>query len=289
MVSVSTMHLHPVLAAATADLLPKPAGHSANASDGSVSSAAPAASPAVAVGSEPLSEEEAAAARQREERRSKLVSKIQSASVGGGESDGPDAASIAAAAVPTVSASAAVAASSVQPSRRRNDSVFASPSHRREGSPASQRRAQMIHDRLTMYLLEVFDWLRAVVGDHESGIRLTEPVDPDALFACIESGAVPCMLVQRCQEVAAEKGKPDSAPTIVFKRNAKHGSFQARDNLAQFLAAVQRWGMPAQQLFEVDDLVLRKNGQRAQWMAALPRPPSDASARIGRAVCMSHH
>lgn len=264
---------------------------SSNATPASASIApSPSISPPPGLADPAAVEEE----RSREIRRQKLAAKINSVAIGG-EQDSAEAASIAAAAVPS-NAPAAVAAAvasvvaaaptsaasssssssaaastpfpaaptviySKAPGGVFGDPSLISPKHRRVLSKHSLIRQKLLQERLTMYLLEVFDWLRAVVGDHESGIKLMEPVDPDALFGSIENGGVLCMLIAKCQEIAQNKGTPD-LPAVSFKAQAKTGSFVARDNLSNFLAAVKRWGMPGAQLFEVDDLVLRKNDKQ---------------------------
>ena len=155
---------------------------------------------------------------------------------------------------------------SLPPSSRPVSSSAALPStvklsghHSRSKSASSLLRQKWSHEKLLMEMAEVFDWLSRVVDG--SNIVLSHPLDPDAMFATIENGGVLCGLIAKCQQLALAKGDPSlGGKPIAFKKEARVGSFVARDNLANFLDAVQKWGLPRSQLFEVDDLVLRKNG-----------------------------
>ena len=170
-------------------------------------------------------------------------------------------------AILTSAPAAAAASTSPAPKPQRPSIISPSslstgkPSHARSTSDNSVRRQQFAHDRLVMELQEVFDWLGKVVEG--SNIVLTDPPEPDALFAAIESGAVLCGLVKKCQQIATEKGDAKLAgKAVTFKLDAKPKSFVARDNLSNFLSVMVGWGMPKAQLFEVDDLVLRKNDRQ---------------------------
>ena len=69
------------------------------------------------------------------------------------------------------------------------------------------------------------------------------------LFDCLQSGVLLCELALAIQ--------PDLH--LPYKPKAQVGTFLARDNIDGFIRAALGWGVPRSQLFEVDDLVMRKN------------------------------
>ena len=75
------------------------------------------------------------------------------------------------------------------------------------------------------------------------------PTPAPLLFDCLQSGVLLCELALAIQ------------PTLhlPYKAKAQAGTFLARDNVDCFIRAALGWGVPRSQLFEVDDLVERKN------------------------------
>jgi len=122
---------------------------------------------------------------------------------------------------------------------------------------------------------EVSEWLQRVAGNvdlnsfvssikrrqslevekHENARRSRaqqlndESLKPSILFDSLQTGVLLCEL-----SMAIE-------PKLVirYKKLAAPGSFLARDNIEHFIKASISWGVPRSQLFEVDDLAMRKN------------------------------
>ena len=84
---------------------------------------------------------------------------------------------------------------------------------------------------------------------HRHSLSLSGLPPPPPLFDCLQSGVLLCELANAIQPSLA----------LPYKAKATVGSFLARDNVERFLRAAMDWGVPRSQLFEVDDLVMRKN------------------------------
>jgi hypothetical protein len=113
---------------------------------------------------------------------------------------------------------------------------------------------------------EVVDWLQNTTNNELKGFiseakrRFSieaeknrkvggEDDEINLLFDGLQTGVLLCLLANSC----------DSSLNLKFNKSAQPGSFFARDNISKFLAAATAWGIPRSQLFESDDLVLRKN------------------------------
>jgi hypothetical protein len=153
--------------------------------------------------------------------------------------------------------------SSAHPGRSRGGSV-----HELEA-----RMQEWREQYLAVSIEEVADWLQRTAGgtpitafipsqqrrdalekeeqerSDRSGQAVSGFPSPPPLFDCLQSGLLLCQLAHAID------------PTVcsVYKRNAGVGSFLARDNIDSFLQAALQWGVPRSQLFEVDDLVMRKS------------------------------
>ena len=86
-------------------------------------------------------------------------------------------------------------------------------------------------------------------SDRRHSLTLSSLPPPPPLFDCLQSGVLLCELALAIQ--------PDLH--LPYKPKAQVGSFLARDNIDGFIRAALGWGVPRSQLFEVDDLVMRKN------------------------------
>lgn len=96
----------------------------------------------------------------------------------------------------------------------------------------------------------------------------------DNFFEEIETGVLLCEHANAVQEViknsfldvdTPKSYNPRATPVhmadycVTYKRNAKPGTFQSRDNISNFLTWCVRLGIPDNLRFESDDLVLRKH------------------------------
>ena len=128
---------------------------------------------------------------------------------------------------------------------------------------------------LAMSIEEVADWLQRVLSDkpltdyisavgrretldkekteaaHRVSLSISHPLlpPPSPLFDALQTGVLLCQLALAI----------DTSLSVRYKPTAAVGSFFARDNINSFLDAALSWGVLRSQLFEVDDLVMRKN------------------------------
>ena len=128
---------------------------------------------------------------------------------------------------------------------------------------------------LAMSIEEVADWLQRVLIDkpltdyvpeegrreslekekteaaHRVTLSISHPLlpAPSPLFDALQTGVLLCQLALAI----------DTSLSLRYKQGAQVGSFFARDNINSFLNVAEQWGVLRSQLFEVDDLVLRKN------------------------------
>ena len=128
---------------------------------------------------------------------------------------------------------------------------------------------------MAMSVEEVADWLQRVLGnkplsDYVSAVGRRESLEketteaahratrslsypllppPSPLFDSLQTGVLLCQLALAI----------DTSLTLRYKQSAPVGSFFARDNINSFLSIALGWGVARSQLFEVDDLVMRKN------------------------------
>ena len=128
---------------------------------------------------------------------------------------------------------------------------------------------------LAMSIEEVADWLQRVLGNkplteyvstvgrresleketteaaHRATRSLSHPLlpPPSPLFDALQTGVLLCQLALAI----------DTSLSLRYKQTAAVGSFFARDNINSFLDIALSWGVLRSQLFEVDDLVMRKS------------------------------
>ena len=148
--------------------------------------------------------------------------------------------------------------------------VFASTAEQMEAKLADWRA-----EYLAMSVEEVADWLQRVLGNkpladyipsvgrresleketteatHRASLSLSHPLlpPPSPLFDALQTGVLLCQLALAI----------DSPLKLRYKPSAAVGSFFARDNINSFLDVALGWGVLRSQLFEVDDLVMRKH------------------------------
>ena len=116
--------------------------------------------------------------------------------------------------------------------------------------------ANLLDARLKLYREDLAEWISAMLG--------VDPViEPANLLTMLQDGTVVCRLAHEVHVGISEwkyntaGGKPaaEIAPPK-YKRKVRTESFQARDNVHQFLVWAKALGCPC--LFESEDLVLRK-------------------------------
>ena len=148
--------------------------------------------------------------------------------------------------------------------------VFASTAEQMEAKLAEWRA-----EYLAMSVEEVADWLQRVLGNkpltdyipsvgrresleketkeatHRASLTLSHPLlpPPSPLFDALQTGVLLCQLALAI----------DASLKLRYKQSAAVGSFFARDNINSFLDVALGWGVLRSQLFEVDDLVMRKH------------------------------
>lgn len=116
--------------------------------------------------------------------------------------------------------------------------------------------ANLLDARLKLYREDLAEWISTMLG-------IEPAVEPSGLLTALQDGTVVCKLAHEVHVGIAEwkydvpGGKP--AATIMppkYKKKVRAESFQARDNVHQFLLWAKGLGCPC--LFESEDLVLRK-------------------------------
>lgn len=151
--------------------------------------------------------------------------------------------------------------------RRRSDGSSSDDSKFKTAYSIKQRkaRAEAVEARLLIYEEDIAEWLSTL-------FKLSEPLNAHTLLEELESGSTICRLAAEvhhgrnfCDDEvvtgwrypfpAATPTGPDAPPT--YKVSAKKGTFQARDNVANFITWATAMGCPC--LFESEDLVLRKS------------------------------
>eukprot|EP00042_Codosiga_hollandica_P046975 m.503040 g.503040 ORF g.503040 m.503040 type:complete len:210 (+) comp57341_c0_seq39:78-707(+) len=157
-----------------------------------------------------------------------------------------------------------------------------------QGSQASldqqlrARRERDLAERLLAYREDLAEWLANVFG-----IQCTEAT----LMQDIGTGVLLCRLAklvdeetakQKLQPLQASSSKRGSAPGPKFEvkcnERARLGTFQARDNIANFIYWGRSLGVGDAVTFEADDLVLAKNEKnvlyRSDFLNLAPTPGS---------------
>lgn len=92
---------------------------------------------------------------------------------------------------------------------------------------------------------EAAEWLNKLVPDDT---HRAVPAPPEQFLESIEDGVLLCKALM----------KLDDSIKISFKEDAKQGSFQARDNLANYLQGLRQLGLKEEVLFTVVDLIEKK-------------------------------
>jgi len=120
---------------------------------------------------------------------------------------------------------------------------------------------------LTAMKEDLAEWLNTLYGLKLTVENFFEELE-NGVVLCEHSNNVQSFILERLRENkgALLKPKPGHKPpdinpekTVPFRSNAKPGSFQARDNLSNFIEWTHRLGLPDCVLFETGDLVDRKN------------------------------
>ncbi|GFN85537.1 Gas2-like protein 2 [Plakobranchus ocellatus] len=133
------------------------------------------------------------------------------------------------------------------------------------------------------------------LADWFSCLYQTE-VTADTFFMALETGVLLCKHANKVQENARqmrERGEtlemrsyfirsvPERA--VPFRENVKPETFQARDNISNFISWGRQLGIPEVLSFETDDLVLRKNEKSViLCLLELARVMQEAHAKVGR-------
>lgn len=95
---------------------------------------------------------------------------------------------------------------------------------------------------------QALDWIQAVTGVDLLAKTRDGSVKDHVDFAdCLKDGVALCTLINALQPGSVKKVNTMSAP------------FKQRENLEQFLAACQTYGLKSHDLFQVSDLYERKN------------------------------
>ncbi|XP_070182658.1 GAS2-like protein 2A, partial [Littorina saxatilis] len=97
-------------------------------------------------------------------------------------------------------------------------------------------------------------------------------MDADTFLAILETGVVLCRHANEVQTFFKDRRQQGAAlamrsyfiqsvpeGTVTCRQDVKPGTFQARDNVSNFITWCRRLGIPDVLRFETDDLVLRKN------------------------------
>ncbi|KAH9383844.1 hypothetical protein HPB48_025614 [Haemaphysalis longicornis] len=99
---------------------------------------------------------------------------------------------------------------------------------------------------------DLAEWMNTLYG-----LKLT----PENFFDSLDDGVVLCRHANKVLETARSENRLASLPDrdVVFRADVQRGTFQARDNVSNFIAFCRALNIKECLLFETEDLVMRKN------------------------------
>eukprot|EP01147_Barroeca_monosierra_P008667 gene8668-1061_t len=125
-------------------------------------------------------------------------------------------------------------------------------------------REQLQHERLAAYKEDLAEWLAGLFHTKLNSENLVSNLENGTLLCqlavMIESGEIKQSDTPLSEALAKSFNRPNYIPApSTYKRRAAPGSFQARDNVAQFIDWLKGIGVAESILFEASDLVDHKN------------------------------
>lgn len=125
------------------------------------------------------------------------------------------------------------------------------------------KRNNWAHESMLVNAAEILHWVPVALDDPSTQVPAEEQKSPiDTLMESLSSGVILCRLIERCSPASswpAGSERPQADVTAKYNPQAKPGSFQARDNISNFITACKSLGIPEVTLFSSEDLVSRKN------------------------------
>ncbi|KAL5475451.1 hypothetical protein EMCRGX_G025268 [Ephydatia muelleri] len=116
-------------------------------------------------------------------------------------------------------------------------------------SPTDHRRAALKvkeQEALDIIKKDICEWMTNVVG---------QTVELNNFWDALDTGIVVCQLAKQIQ-VRARNSKNIPMEEVLYNKKAEHGSFQARDNAANFINWCRKLGVPGTVMFESNGLVM---------------------------------
>ncbi|EGD74279.1 hypothetical protein PTSG_06288 [Salpingoeca rosetta] len=115
---------------------------------------------------------------------------------------------------------------------------------------------ELLAQRLNIYTHDLCRWINRVLQREVAPEDFVKTLGPGVVLLDLAK-AIQAGEVQYRQEYRVEEEFPTMK--LQVRRNAKAGTFAARDNIAQFIAWARRLGIPDDLMFETNDLVLEKD------------------------------
>ena len=136
-------------------------------------------------------------------------------------------------------------------------------------SPQTAARALFLERQIAVFAGEVASWLATTA----TSAGVPQAFTPETLFDDLQTGVTLCNLINQIRTLSGGTGKQlpgataattrlrEKAPPARLRPNklAKPGTFQARDNIVNFLHAAQGMGVEQDIRFETEDLVQLAN------------------------------